>query len=173
MDTPPLSSTYDLSDLSDAGAEVRVAATAEQRTRLAKWAGADAVEAFEAQVTLRRRSPNRFAYDAMLTADIVQSCVVTLEPVRSHLALDVSRTLHLTKFPASAKLAAQELSPGSDEGAEEIQDNHYDLAGPLLEEFVLAIDPYPRCPGVAFERPADDDTAESPFDVLKALKRPD
>jgi hypothetical protein len=172
MDTPPVSSIYDLSDLSEAGAEVRVAASPEQRAQLAKWAGVDAVEAFEAQVTLRRRSPNRFAYEAALAADVVQSCVVTLEPVRSHLALDISRALHLAKFPASAKLAPQELSAASDEGPEEIQDSHYDVAGPLLEEFALAIDPYPRCPDVAFEPPADQDIAESPFGILKSLKRP-
>ncbi len=98
--------------------------------------------------------------------------MVTLEPVRSHLALDISRALHLAKFPASAKLAPQELSAASDEGPEEIQDSHYDVAGPLLEEFALAIDPYPRCPGVAFEPPADQDIAESPFGILKSLKRP-
>jgi len=172
MSEQPLSSIYDLSDLSGAGADIRVAATPQQRVRLAEWAGVDEVNKFEAQVTLRRRSTNRFAYDATLSADIVQSCVVTLEPVRSHLALDVCRTLHLLKFPASARLAPEELPSGGEDGPEEIRDARYDLAGPLLEEFALAIDPYPRCRGVAFEPPPDQDAAEGPFGVLKSLKGP-
>ena len=47
----------------------------------------------------------------------------------------------------------------------------YDLAAPLLEEFALAIDPYPRKAGAAFAVPAEpDDAPESPFAVLKTLK---
>jgi len=58
-----------------------------------------------------------------------------------------------------------------DEGPEEIESLHYDLAGPLLEEFVLALEPYPRRPGVAFEAPGDgSEPPESPFAVLKGLK---
>jgi uncharacterized metal-binding protein YceD (DUF177 family) len=162
---------FDLSDLSDAGAEVTIRPGTEQRARLADWAGVNAVDDFAAQVTLRRRSANRFSYEAELTADIVQSCVVTLEPVPSHLALRVGRTLHLTRLPQGIS-AADEQSPASDEGREEIQDSHYDLAGPLLEEFLLAIEPYPRCPGVVFEPPADAARPESPFAVLKTLKGP-
>jgi hypothetical protein len=170
MDEQPISILYDLWDLSEGGAGVSVIANAEQRARLATWAGVDAVENFKAQVTVRRRSGNRFAYDATLSADIVQSCVVTLGPVRSQLALDISRTLHLAKFPASAKLAPEELSSGADEAPEEIQDSHYDVARPLQEEFALAIDPYPRCAGAAFEPPPDKDAAEGPFGILNSLK---
>ena len=172
MVEPPFSSIYDLSNLSDAGAEIAIQPSPEQRSRIAEWAGLDGVESFAAAVTLRRSSANRFAYEAELNADIVQTCVVTLEPVRSHMALNISRALHLTKFLVRAKFAEHELAPATDEAPEEIQDSHYDLAGPLLEEFTLAIDPYPRCPGVAFEVPDDEDGRESPFAVLKTLKGP-
>jgi|SRR6185437_8047616 len=171
MTVPPLSSIFDLSDLSDAGAEIAVRPNAEQRARLAGWAGVDAVDRFDATVSLKRRTQNRFAYDATLDADVVQSCVVTLEPVRSHLALTVSRALHLSHFPARAGIAADELSPAADEGPEEIEDPRYDLAAPLLEEFVLAIDPYPRARGVVFRQEPEQAPQESPFAALKALKR--
>ena len=40
-----------------------------------------------------------------------------------------------------------------------------------MEEFLLAIDPYPRAPGVAFQPPEGmADKPESPFAVLKGLK---
>ncbi len=170
MNSLPLSSVYDLSDISDAGAEIAIQPGAEQRQRIADWAGVNALETFSGKVTLRRQSANRFSYEAELNADVVQTCVVTLEPVRSHMSLNISRSLHLTKFPASGKLVEHEMAPASAEAPEEVQDSHYDLAGPLLEEFTLAIDPYPRCPGVAFDAPKDEDGLESPFAVLKTLK---
>ena len=169
----PFVSIYDLSDLSDAGAEITLSPTEEQRTRLAQWAGVDAVESFVARISLQRRSANRFGYDAKLTADILQSCVVTLEPVHSHLDVDIERTLHLVKVPSSAQISAHELAPSAEEGPEEIQDPRYDIAGPVLEEFALAIDPYPRATGVVFEAPADSEAGESPFAALKSLKSGD
>lgn len=171
MKRAPISVIYDLADLSDGGAEISISATEEQRANLAEWAGVDSVESFEGHIDLRRKSATRFAYEATLTANIEQSCVVTLEPVHGQLSLNVSRALHLTKLPPGAEVTARELSATADEGQEEIQDSHYDLAGPLLEEFSLAIDPYPRAPGVVFKAPNDKDPAESPFAVLKTLKK--
>ena len=170
MRTPPLSVIYDLSDLSNAGAELAIAATPDQRARLAEWVDVLSVDKFEATITLNRRSATRFGYSAVLSAEVVQSCVVTLEPVPAHLSLDIDRSLHLTKLPRNADIEPQELSPVSDESPEEIPDLRYDVAAPLLEEFSLAIEPYPRAPGVVFETPAERDLPESPFAALKALK---
>ncbi len=167
---PPLSNVYDLSDVPDAGAEVVIAPNAGQRTRLAEWAGVDAVEHFEGRIVLQRRSANRFAYEATIAADVVQSCVVTLEPVHSHLAFNVERLLHLSTRPAARRLSNHELAPDADEGTEEIQDSRFDLAVPLLEDFALAVDPYPRAPGVVFEPHVDPKPRETPFAVLKPLK---
>ena len=64
-----------------------------------------------------------------------------------------------------------DLSDRDEEEPEEIDNLHYDLAGPALEEFLLALDPYPRRPGVAFDPAAvGDPPPESPFAVLKSLK---
>ncbi|HEX3943991.1 MAG TPA: hypothetical protein VHW69_07885 [Rhizomicrobium sp.] len=171
MKPAPFSVIYDLSDLSNGGAEISISATDEQRARLAEWAGIDSVEKFKAQVALTRMSATRFGYEAALSADVTQSCVVSLGPVHSQVALDVSRALHLTKIPPRAQVAVHELSSTANEGPEEIQNSHYDLAGPLLEEFLLAIDPYPRASGVVFEPPQDRDASDSPFAVLKPLKK--
>jgi hypothetical protein len=167
---PPLSVIYNLSDLSNAGAELSIAATPEQRARLAEWAEIVSVETFEAHITLKRASSTRFEYFAELSANLVQSCVVTLEPAPAHLLLSITRSLHYTKFPAKADIGPQDLLAGSDEGPEEIEDLRYDLAAPLLEEFSLAIEPYPRAPGVVFEAQPEKDPQESPFAVLKSLK---
>jgi hypothetical protein len=170
MLTPPFSVIYDLSDISDAGAELAIEATPEQRARIAEWAEVPSVDRFAARVTLKRHSATRFEYLAALSAEVVQSCVVTLKPVPAHLALEIARSLHLIRMSRGANLGPLELPPVSDETPEEIEHTRYDIAAPLLEEFSLALDPYPRAPDVTFEAPEGEDLKESPFAVLKPLQ---
>ena len=140
--------------------------------RLARWAGVDAVRGFGAQVELRRLSRTQFSFEAELEADIVQSCVVTLDPVATHIVKQITRELHFSPRPR-AEGGELTLSAGDEDVPEEIASLDYDLAGPLLEEFALAIDPYPRKQGVSFETPADEaEPSQSPFAVLKRLNEP-
>jgi hypothetical protein len=170
----PIQRPYDLSDLSTAGYETKIEAGAEDLRRIAQWAGVEAVTRFVARVTLHPLSQTRFQFDAELEADIVQICVVTLEQVETHIARSLSRILHL--MPGAHRFADKggivTLADGDDdEGPEEIASPRYDLAAPILEDFVLAIDRYPRAPGVAFEASeAAAEKPESPFAVLKKLK---
>ena len=170
---PPIRRLYDLNRLSEAGYETRFVLGPEERTQLAEWADVESVEQFEAVVTLQRLSPTRFHYHARLEASLTQLCTVSLEPVASHVERDFSRTLHLVARIADPLAAEGEISlaAGDDDAPEDIDDPRYDLAAPLLEELVLAIDPYPRAPGVVFEPPPDAaDAPESPFAVLGRLK---
>lgn len=167
---PPLQHFFDLGDLSHAGSEIMVKAQGDELAQLAKWAGVDAVRSFQAVVDLRRISQSQFGFEAQLEADVVQSCVVTLEPVESHLTRHISRELQLVSRRPMEE-GELTLAAGDDDVPETIASPDYDVAGPLLEEFVLAIDPYPRKEGVAFTPPADPvEAPESPFAVLKALK---
>lgn len=172
-DKPPFELFYDLGDLGRAGAEIRISLGEGERKRLARWANIDSVDAFTAEVALKKYSPSRYAFQASLEATIVQSCVVTLEPVRSRIERQITRELLLSS-PVKRALPKEALPPSptvDDELTEEIESLTYDLAAPLLEEFSLAIDPYPRAPGVAFEAPKDNpEKSEGPFAALKALK---
>lgn len=173
MKAPPLQQFYDLADVSEGGVEVAVRAEASQREALAKWAGVEKVESFGALVDLRKSGPRRFSYAARLTADLVQTCVVTLEPLSLRLERDIARTLELAHGRSRPRQDDPPVwTPEDDEEPEKVETSRYDLAGPLLEEFVLAIDPYPRAPGVAFQPLAsEDDPPASPFAVLKTLKK--
>jgi hypothetical protein len=140
---------------------------------LAKWAEVDAIDRFEATVVLKRISSNRFGYRAVLTCDIVQSCVVTLEPVRSHIERELGRELHFAGHKSRLEVHSEALTlaAAEDEAPEEIESLDFDIAAPLLEELSLAIDPYPRAPGVAFAPPTTGELQEeSPFAALKSLK---
>ncbi len=173
---PPLTRHYDLSGLSEAGDEVAIIAKPDDLPRLAKWLGVDAMTSFDATVTPRRLGANRFLYEATLNADIVQTCVASLKPVKSHFDAQISRVLHLAGrrrhgTPASETVGTITLSVDEEDGPEEIDSPRYDLAAPLLEELLLRIDPYPRAESVEFESPPEAAEAkENPFGVLKQLK---
>lgn len=166
----PLEHFYDLGDLTQAGSDVRVEAAPETLPGLAAWAEVEAVKAFSAKVQMKRLGSNRFFFAADLDVDLVQACVVTLEPVESHISRHLERELQLApKMPDAA--GELTLSAGDEDVPETITNLNYDLAAPLLEEFSLAIDPYPRKEGAAFTPPQGAESAkESPFAVLKALK---
>ncbi|HTV71877.1 MAG TPA: YceD family protein [Rhizobiaceae bacterium] len=166
----PITKLYELGRMSQAGDEVTLAPTADERARIARWADVQAVNSFAAKIDMQKISHTRFKLDVTLDADIVQACVVTLEPVHAHITRKFIRELLLTQAPQHA-VKEIELTPVDDDGREEIESLRYDLAVPVLEEFALAIDPYPRAPGVSFEAPADAaDSADHPFAALKSLK---
>ena len=168
----PFTHLYNLNRLGQAGDEVAIRLTEEERAALAGFSDVLAVKDFAGRVALSKLSPNRFRLDYTLTADIVQSCVVTLAEVPAHIERQFTRELHFS--PASRRNPAPPLAEDvvlEGDEPEEIDSLHHDLAGPLIEEFILAIDPYPRAPGVEFQAPNGGDMApESPFAVLKGLK---
>jgi len=171
----PFVHSYNLARLGNAGDEVRFAAEAEALGQIARWAGIPSVEKFEVGVELKKLAPNRYGLTFHLLADVTQSCVVTLEPVPGHMERSFSRELVFVGPQRHNKPVEAEsetlLDSGEEEGPEEIESLHIDLAAPVLEEFALSLDPYPRAPGVEFtpKSPASD-RSENPFAVLKGLK---
>ncbi len=165
----PITRPYELGRLGQAGDEIVIAPSGDELLRIAEWAGIEAVEAFRATVDLAKISPTRYALDAELEADIVQSCVVTLEPVKSHIARTIHRDLFLTQTKPSLEI---DVAPLEEDGREEIASLRYDLVVPVLEELALAIDPYPRAPGVEFAAPKEAGEAPvHPFAALRALRK--
>ncbi len=171
----PLSHGYNLARLGNAGDQVEFCATEAERAAIARWSGIVSLASFEAQVDIAKLAPNRFGLSFRLTADVTQACVVTLEPVKSRMERRFERELQFhgpARHRQPAADSGQELVlDNEEEGPEEIDSLHYDLAGPVLEEFVLSLEPYPRCPGVEFSpKTRTQDPPESPFAVLKGLK---
>jgi hypothetical protein len=175
----PLSHLYNLARLGHAGDAVQFAADEAQRAAIAAWSGIASLESLSVGVKLAKLGPVAFGLNFHITADLNQACVVTLEPVPAHIDHRFHRELHFvgqTRRKAAPESAGEVVLDSAsfeapDEGPEEIESLHYDLAAPALEEYVLALEPYPRGPGVAFTPP---DTGEvpppNPFAVLKTLK---
>ncbi len=174
----PYSVSFDVIGLTDKGAEIPIAPGPPERAAIAKWLGASGLDSLRATVRLKRLSEGRIRYEAFYSADIVQQCVVTLDPVPSHLEAEFTRDFRLTGTPRHKKSSVPRphmIADLDEEDEEKLEGTVLDLAAPLLEEIGLALDPYPRAQGVAFS-PVQDEVAEppspaeSPFAILGQLK---
>lgn len=180
-DNPPFSSTYELEKLPESGAQLVLKPTAAERNRIAAWLGIEALETLEAVVKLTRSASGRYLYRGHFDADLVQACVVTLEPVPAHLSEDFERSFQIAPpIPHGAQrrgrktAAAEEIQfvDPDDNAPEMLESPVIDIAAPLLEELSLSLDPYPRKAGVEFVQPeeAPAQAPDSPFAVLRKLK---
>jgi uncharacterized metal-binding protein YceD (DUF177 family) len=111
-------------------------------------------------------------------ADIVQSCIVTLEPIES----GIDERFEALFVPENSKLARYDtdengemvFDPEGPDAPETFTGDTIDV-GTVCEEFiVLAIDPYPRKEGAKFETETENDIApeekSSPFAKLEGWK---
>src|SRR5437016_1351578 len=88
-----LSQMYNLARLGQAGDQVSLVAGENERAALAIVANVLAVPKFAAKVALRKLSPTHFALDYELAANIIQACVVTLEPLPAEIVRSFTREL--------------------------------------------------------------------------------
>ncbi len=171
---PPYSSPFELASLSERGVELSLSPDAAERARSADWLGALAVPRLTATVRLARMDDDLYRYDAEFLAEVVQACVVTLEPVPSAHVGTATRLYRLPLRPSrrNKRPAEVDIEVSEDDDAPEVLPGSVlDVAAPVLEELSLMLDPYPRAPGVKFETPKDEPEAkESPFAVLAKLK---
>jgi uncharacterized metal-binding protein YceD (DUF177 family) len=108
------------------------------------------------------------------TAEVVQTCVVSLEPLDATVSADFERTYG----PGDVTLeegGEVELSWDSEDPPDPIIDGSVDIGEAVVEELSLALDPFPRAGDITFELPAEpeDDTEKvaTPFAVLAALRQ--
>ena len=161
------------------GRRVVIEATEAERIALAALDGVAAIAALSADYMLRSGSAGTVKVTGHIRAHVTQICTVSLDPFDS--AID--EPVDLTFMPQkgieawlSRHKAASKDEPGLDDEdpPDEIIDGCIDL-GQIAAEFLsLALDPYPRKPGVAFDAEAyAPEKDESPFAALARLRTPE
>ncbi len=173
-----LARPYDTAGLPATGAVVEIKTSDAQRAALSAAYDLVAVDGLSAEVTLAPAEDGLVTVDGRVVADIVQSCVVTLEPVPQH----IDEAFSVRFAPADSRElrppegAAREVAidPEAPDPPEAMDGTTIDLGALAEEMFVLAIDPYPRAPGAELpatvgEAPESDQ--ESPFAVLREVMR--
>jgi hypothetical protein len=115
---------------------------------LASRFGLVALPALSAEITLTPAAAGQIRLDGRLTARVVQSCVVTLEPVPAEIA--ESFTLF---YAEAAPPAAHSIDLPVDDEAwpEPLVDGAIDIGEAVAQQLAVALDPYPRAPGATFE----------------------
>ncbi len=182
-DDPILSRPLNLADVPPDGRSVLITATPAERAALAAAFDLPAVDRLEAQIRVVPWGRHGFRMTGRVGADVVQSCVVTLEPVAGHVDEPIDIKLipaaEAERLAAKAAAATEIVVDAEAEDPPDVFDGVMLDPGAIAEEhFVLGLDPYPRKPGVAFEPPtaspddaADPATPVSPFAALTKLRR--
>jgi len=163
----PFSWIVPLTDLPPAGHAITRTLSEEERTWLAEHAGIEGVSALSAKGLVKPWA-NGIEADITFKADVVQACVVTLDPVPDH--IESTFTRRYLPGPHEEESGEIELSLDEEEPPEPLAGDTIDLGPALAEELILALNPYPRVPGAAVPEQARDTAGASPFAVLERLK---
>lgn len=173
----PISHKVQVSRLPKNGLEVTIEADEEQREQLAEEHALRSVDALKATLNVTAWKKGGVKVAGRVVANIVQDCVVTLEPVEQVVDEEVSGLY----VPEGSKLAipvrsieGEILLDAEGEDSPETFSGDFVDVGHLAEEFfAMGIDPYPRKPGAEVKSVEDDDDApRGPlYEKLKALQK--
>ncbi|WPZ33265.1 DUF177 domain-containing protein [Thalassobaculum sp. OXR-137] len=160
---------------------IRFEAGPEDRAVLARRFGLIELTAFSAEATLRRRRDTGWIeLKGRLKASVVQECVVTLEPVPAEVEEEIDELFDDSREVDGFEV---ELDPVA-EDPEPLEGEVLDVGEVIAQILSLALDPYPRAPGVppvgeplaedgaedGAGEAAEDEAPASPFAALAALK---
>jgi uncharacterized metal-binding protein YceD (DUF177 family) len=151
------------------GRAIELDASAEERAALATRFGLVSIDRLVAQLDLRRVEGDLIRVTGWVEADLVQTCVVSLEPFPTTVRDEVEGL-----FGESAVEAAvpeeEWLDPEAEDLPEPIVDGVIDLGELAAQHLSLSLDPHPRKPDAALDRGLLDEEPEGPFAALKGWK---
>lgn len=178
-----LSRLITLGDIPDGGGAFRLEVSPEERAALAKRFNLLDLPSLNAEGEITASDHGRRArVEGIVRAHVVQSCVVTLDPVDADIEERFVRTY--MNAPAEAESGEIVVDMSEDDPPDPVVRGQIDVGEAVAEILGLALDPYPRVPGA--ELPATGPVAEgsgerdraktgreSPFSALKGLlKKP-
>lgn len=150
-----------------------IEADAEERAALARRFALLALDRLAATVSLRRPGEGKsLRARVSFAADVVQSCVVTLDPVPDHIE-ESFEVVYVPEREAGAGATEEVLNVDDVEPPEVMVDGLVDIGEALAEHLALALEPYPRKAGVSVEdvpRQGGTEPEENPFAILRRLK---
>ena len=153
-----------------------ISATEKERAALAQRFDLVSLDSFTASFSLKRVRKDLVRVKGWVSAELVQACVVTLDPVPARIDERFEVDFLEEAVPAVADV---ELDAEAAEAPESAPDGWIDLGELAAEQLGLALDPYPRKPDAEVpaewkaEPAADPATVDrpNPFAVLDKLKQ--
>tara|TARA_R110000824_G_scaffold399843_1_gene606068 strand:+ start:153961 stop:154524 length:564 start_codon:yes stop_codon:yes gene_type:complete len=180
--TPEFSKVLAVADVPPNGTFVKFDVSEAERAALAERFGLVAIHSFSGKVGVKPWRRHGLALEGSFTADVVQTCVVSLEPMDARVSENFSLNfLPLEMIERDAARAAESEIIVDVESADEpevIENGKIDLGEAMSEQLALALDPYPRKPDAVPAKTViePEDVAEirpNPFAALEKLKRKD
>jgi uncharacterized metal-binding protein YceD (DUF177 family) len=168
-----LSRVIAVDEFGEAGINIEIEASADERAALARRFGLIAIDDVSSRMRVRRLENGGVGVRGRFSASLVQHCVVTLEPVAARVE-DVIEVLY-SPFDGGEGRDVSVVAFG-DDAPEPLRGDVIDVGEVVAESLGLAIDSYPRRPGATFAsirqaaKMGEDPPPESPFAALRNLK---
>jgi len=170
----PWRSPVVVAKIPDTGLHREIEADPIARAAMAELAEVREILAAHASFDVSLRRDSRVHVAGRVRARVGQTCVVTLDPIET----EIDEAIDLEFAPPEQIPELSDLVDAAEEGAEEIPDppepisnGVIDLGRVATDALYLAIDPYPRKPGIMFEPKLEEvDPGDHPFAALKALQ---
>ncbi|MEZ0262848.1 MAG: DUF177 domain-containing protein [Alphaproteobacteria bacterium] len=147
----------------------KVEATAQECAALCKRFDLRGLENFKATIYIRRVEGGEVVHvSGKLKADVIQTCVVSLQDVHAHVENEFE-----TFFSENAP-EDDEIVDGNEDAPELLRNGMLDLGEVAAQYLSLGLDPYPRAPGVSLAAQLQElggEVRNSPFAVLQGLKK--
>lgn len=155
------------------GQRLDLVADDEERAAIAQRLDLEGLDRLEAHATLSRRGERIFA-QGRLAASLSQRCVITGDPVSSH--VDEPFTMEFRPEPTAAR-PDEEIELGSDElDTIFYEGGVIDLGAAIADTLGLSVDPFPRsasADAALKEAGVMTESEMSPFAALAKLRRGD
>ncbi len=149
----------------------RVVADEAERAAVARELGVLDLTRLEAAIVLQPAADRGgLRLNGTVEADLVQTCVVSLERVPATLCLSVVRRYVVGASPLEEAL----VDPEAEDPPDSLEDRRIDLAAVMVEAVALEMEPYPRAPGSEFgghQNSAENGAPAGPFAVLADRNR--
>ena len=149
-------------------------ATAEERAACAAAVGLLALDQLAVHYRIKALSGGRYRLTGRFTAEIVQACVVTLEPVPSNMSEGFEAEFRPEGDQPES--AADEMEALSVTEFEPIENHGLEVGRIVVETLLASLPAYPRAPGAELEQHEaipPPSVSTNPFAKLAALKDKD
>ena len=156
-------------EVPETGRHVELTADPEARAAIAGLAGVVGLPRLSAEFELTRHGHGGVRVRGLVSATIDQTCVVTLEPIRSEIEEPIE--VLFVPQPDGAPDKSRDAPPAdAEDPPEALEGGIVDLGAVAIEFLLLGIDPYPRKQDAVFASAPAGDPAARPFAALASLK---
>lgn len=164
---------HDVAEIGSQGLAMDRVADADERQRISQALDLKGCDRLSARYRIKPIAGGGYRLSGDLVADVVQACVVTLEPVPAHLEVpfDVE---YWPRAQQDEEAANEEISALGAAEIEPLVDNRIDAGRIVFEQLAASLDPYPRKDGEEIGEitaGGGDRRRDNPFAVLEKLKR--